>query len=59
MDWLKQQLISVGEGNGYGHPGRELLDLLARSGSQVLRTDLHGSLAISAGSDSLNWSGSG
>ena len=52
-------LISVGEGNGYGHPGRELLDLLARSGSQVLRTDLHGSLAISAGSDSLNWSGSG
>ena len=52
-------LISVGEGNGYGHPGRKLLDLLARSGSQVLRTDLHGSLAISAGSDSLNWSGSG
>ena len=52
-------VISVGEGNGYGHPGRQLLDLLARSGSKVLRTDLHGSIAISAGSDALNWSGSG
>jgi competence protein ComEC len=52
-------LISVGEGNGYGHPGSELLDLLARSGSQVLRTDSYGSIAISVAGDSLSWSGSG
>jgi competence protein ComEC len=52
-------VISVGEGNGYGHPGAELLDLLARSGSEVLRTDRHGSIAIAVDSDALNWSGSG
>ena len=52
-------VISVGEANGYGHPGKELLDLLARSGSQVLRTDLHGSLAISVNSGAISWSGSG
>jgi len=52
-------LISVGEGNGYGHPGSELLELLARSGSQVLRTDLYGSIAIAVGGDALTWSGSG
>jgi competence protein ComEC len=52
-------LISVGEANGYGHPGGDLLDLLARSGSQVLRTDLHGSLAISVSSGAISWSGSG
>jgi competence protein ComEC len=52
-------VISVGEGNGYGHPGSELLDLLARSGSQVLRTDSYGSIAIAADGDALSWSGSG
>jgi competence protein ComEC len=52
-------VISVGEANGYGHPGKELLDLLERSGSQVLRTDLHGSLAISVSSGAISWSGSG
>ena len=52
-------VISVGEANGYGHPGKELLDLLARSGSQVLRTDLHGSLAIAVSSGAISWSGSG
>ena len=52
-------VISVGEANGYGHPGKELLDLLARSGSQVLRTDLHGSLAISVAGGAISWSGSG
>jgi competence protein ComEC len=52
-------VISVGEQNGYGHPGKELLDLLARSGSQVLRTDQHGSLAISVAGGAISWSGSG
>jgi competence protein ComEC len=52
-------IISVGEGNGYGHPGKDLMSLLDRSGSQVLRTDLHGSIAISVKSDGLSWAGSG
>ena len=52
-------VISVGEQNGYGHPGKKLLDLLARSGSQVLRTDLHGSLAMSVAGGAISWSGSG
>lgn len=52
-------VISVGEANGYGHPGKSLLDLLVRSGSQVLRTDLHGSIAISVDGESLSWAGSG
>ena len=52
-------LISVGETNGYGHPGKALLDLLERSGSKVLRTDLHGSIAVSVASDALSWAGSG
>ena len=52
-------VISVGETNGYGHPGKPLLDLLERSGSEVLRTDLHGSIAISVDGNALSWAGSG
>jgi competence protein ComEC len=52
-------VISVGEANGYGHPGGELLDLLARSGSEVVRTDSYGSIGIAADGDALSWSGSG
>lgn len=52
-------IISVGKQNGYGHPGRQLLDLLESSGSQVLRTDLQGSLAISVSSGAIIWSGTG
>ena len=52
-------VVSVGEANGYGHPGKELLQLLARSGSQVLRTDEHGSLGISVANGVISWSGSG
>lgn len=40
-------LISVGADNGYGHPARETLDALAAAGTAVLRTDEHGSIAIS------------
>jgi competence protein ComEC len=52
-------VISVGETNGYGHPGKPLLGLLERSGSKVLRTDLHGSIAISVDGNALSWAGSG
>lgn len=37
-------VISCGRGNDYGHPHREALDQLARSGSRVLRTDQLGTI---------------
>ena len=40
-------LVSVGAGNGYGHPAAAALDAFARVGARPLRTDRHGSLAIS------------
>jgi competence protein ComEC len=52
-------IISVGEGNGYGHPGNEILRILSDSGSQVLRTDLQGAIAIAGSKSGISWSGSG
>ena len=52
-------IISVGKENGYGHPGASVLALLERSGTQVLRTDQVGSIALSASSGKLSWAGSG
>ncbi len=39
-------LISAGRDNPYGHPREEVLDVLARSGSQVRRTDREGTVRI-------------
>ncbi|MDQ3422968.1 MAG: DNA internalization-related competence protein ComEC/Rec2 [Actinomycetota bacterium] len=39
-------VVSAGEDNGYGHPAPETLRLLDGMGSRVLRTDLHGDVAI-------------
>ncbi|WP_217184221.1 ComEC/Rec2 family competence protein [Streptomyces sp. AC495_CC817] len=39
-------LISVGEGNDYGHPRRETLDLLVGAGAEVLRTDERGRILL-------------
>lgn len=55
----KLSLISVGESNGYGHPGKSLLDLLQRSGSDVLRTDQLGSISLGVSDSSLKYAGSG
>lgn len=40
-------LISVGADNGYGHPSRGALDALGAAGTAALRTDEHGSIALS------------
>ncbi|QYF74761.1 hypothetical protein [Cryobacterium sp. PAMC25264] len=40
-------LVSVGADNGYGHPTRSLLDVLASTGTAVVRTDQDG-LAVLA-----------
>lgn len=42
-DW---GLISVGAGNGYGHPAPDTLAALALAGTQVLRTDRDGAVAL-------------
>lgn len=45
-------LNSSGKDNDYGHPAAKTIRLLERSGRQVLRTDLQGSLAIGGSGDS-------
>ncbi len=39
-------LISVGRDNSYGHPTRKTLDLLALTGTKVLRTDEMGAIGL-------------
>ena len=39
-------LVSVGAGNGYGHPSPEIMGALAAAGAQVLRTDRLGTIVI-------------
>jgi competence protein ComEC len=39
-------LVSVGRGNGYGHPSALVLGRLAAAGAQVLRTDEVGSVVV-------------
>lgn len=46
-------LVSVGEGNDYGHPNASVLARLRRDGARVLRTDRDGDLAVLATGDGL------
>ena len=46
-------VISVGEGNPYGHPSRDTLERLISAGAAVYRTDLHGAVMVSTDGDSL------
>lgn len=39
-------VISVGEGNRYGHPHQETVEELVIEGVTIYRTDLHGSVEI-------------
>ncbi len=39
-------VISVGEGNNYGHPAPAVLQRLSEAGSQVLRTDASGAVRL-------------
>ena len=39
-------LVSVGEGNSYGHPNSELLNALTEQGVRVLRTDQDGPISV-------------
>ncbi len=44
-----EALVSVGEGNDYGHPAPRTLALLRAAGADVHRTDLEGDLAVLPG----------
>jgi competence protein ComEC len=46
-------IVSVGLGNGYGHPAADTLRLYERSGAVPLRTVLHGSVALMTEGDDL------
>lgn len=39
-------LLSVGEGNRYGHPAAETLETIEKYGAEVYRTDVQGSLTV-------------
>jgi competence protein ComEC len=42
-------LVSVGQGNSYGHPNPAVMGLLAGTGALVRRTDQSGDLALVPG----------
>ena len=50
MSTLSAQIavISVGAKNSYGHPAPETIASLTRLGTQVVRTDVDGAVAIKA-----------
>lgn len=54
VDWLHPQLsvISVGK-NNYGHPTKEIMDMLQTVDSRIVRTDLLGDITVI--SDGKNW----
>jgi competence protein ComEC len=49
-------LISVGNGNSYGHPTKRTLDLLQHVGSNIFRTDESGSISVTQNESTLNLS---
>lgn len=52
-------LISVGRSNGYGHPTRRTLDLLARTSSIICRTDQLGSIGLSHSATGFSFASAG
>jgi len=57
-DFLKKvnpkiSVAEVGEGNGYGHPAKEVLSRLDELGSKIFRTDKNGTIKISVADDML------
>lgn len=48
-------VISVGEGNSYGHPNAEALDRFNNYGIQIFRTDKQGTIVASTDGNSITW----
>jgi competence protein ComEC len=47
-------VVSVGRGNRFGHPAREVLDTYRQLGAQILRTDQDGAITIDTDGHSLD-----
>jgi competence protein ComEC len=47
-------VISVGEGNSYGHPAQATLDRLSAAGATVYRTDTNGTVIVSTDGKALS-----
>ena len=47
-------LVSVGEGNTYGHPSATVMDALRASGAEVLRTDRLGTVIVRTDGQTLD-----
>lgn len=57
-DWITSlratvAVVSAGEGNDYGHPAPQTLDLLEGAGAEVGRTDRSGDLAVVRGTEGI------
>lgn len=39
-------VISVGEGNSYGHPSQQVIAALTKAKAEIYRTDLHGTIVV-------------
>ena len=50
----KLAIISVGQGNKYGHPAKDTIYLYESIGAKVMRTDERGSIAIWLAGDKIN-----
>lgn len=48
-------VISCGEGNSYGHPHDEIIEMLESRGIKYFRTDLQGSVVASSDGESITW----
>lgn len=48
-------VISVGEGNTYGHPDAETLNKLRANGVQVFRTDEQGTIVATSDGNTVTW----
>ncbi|MEV8224911.1 ComEC/Rec2 family competence protein [Streptomyces sp. NPDC079167] len=50
-------LISCGRDNPYGHPAARTLEALEAAGAKVLRTDIHGAIAVTGSGSGLRAAG--
>ena len=49
----KIAIISVGQGNKFGHPAQETLDALRKAGATVYRTDMNGTVEVIADTENM------
>ncbi|MBI2628088.1 MAG: MBL fold metallo-hydrolase [Candidatus Niyogibacteria bacterium] len=49
----KYAIISAGKNNRYGHPHQEVMDILAKFGVKILRTDLLGSIIMKSDGENI------